>query len=47
MDDLAKRQWEEWALSRRHLIQAGAFALAGGALASQNGPFGATAAAAR
>ena len=46
MDDLAKRQWEEWALSRRHLIQAGAFALAGGALASQAGPFGLTAAAA-
>jgi peptide/nickel transport system substrate-binding protein len=35
MDDLAKRQWNEWALSRRHLIQAGAFALAGGAFASR------------
>jgi hypothetical protein len=33
-DDLAKRQWNEWAVSRRHLIQAGAFALAGGALAN-------------
>src|SRR5215213_5256240 len=46
MDDLARRQWEEWALSRRHLIQAGAFALAGGALASQTGLFGAMATAA-
>jgi peptide/nickel transport system substrate-binding protein len=46
MDDLAKRQWHEWALSRRHLIQAGAFALAGGALASKTGPFDQTAAAA-
>src|SRR3954462_13860797 len=35
MDDLAKRQWNEWALSRRHLIQAGAFALAGGTFASR------------
>jgi peptide/nickel transport system substrate-binding protein len=38
-DDLAKRQWEEWALSRRHLIQAGAFALAGSALAYEGGQF--------
>jgi peptide/nickel transport system substrate-binding protein len=47
LDDLARRQWDEWALSRRHLIQAGAFALAGSALANQIGPFGLTAAAAR
>src|SRR5919107_5184623 len=40
MDDLAKRQWEEWALSRRHLLQAGAFALAGSALVGRTGPFG-------
>ena len=32
-DELADRQWQEWFLTRRHLLQAGAFALAGGALA--------------
>jgi peptide/nickel transport system substrate-binding protein len=35
MDELADRQWREWFLTRRHLLQAGAFALAGSAIASR------------
>jgi peptide/nickel transport system substrate-binding protein len=33
MEELADRQWQEWFLTRRRLLEAGAFALAGGALA--------------
>jgi peptide/nickel transport system substrate-binding protein len=43
IDALAERQWQEWALSRRHLIQAGAFALAGSALADKTAAFAAAA----
>ncbi|MCD6030739.1 MAG: extracellular solute-binding protein family 5, partial [Thermomicrobiales bacterium] len=43
IDALAERQWQEWALSRRHLIQAGAFALAGSALAHKTAAFAAAA----
>ena len=32
MDELAAQQWAEWRLSRRHLLRAGAFAVAGTAL---------------
>jgi peptide/nickel transport system substrate-binding protein len=35
MDELARQQWREWFLTRRHLLQAGAFALAGSAFASR------------
>ena len=44
MDDLAARQWQEWYATRRHLLKAGAFALAGGAMASRLGPLGVAAA---
>jgi peptide/nickel transport system substrate-binding protein len=44
-DELAERQWREWELTRRHLLQAGAFALAGSALASNVGSFARVAAA--
>jgi len=32
MDELAGRQWAEWRFTRRHLLKAGAFAMAGSAL---------------
>jgi peptide/nickel transport system substrate-binding protein len=37
-DELAERQWDEWFLTRRHLLRAGAFALAGGAALRGLGP---------
>ncbi|HEX5497986.1 MAG TPA: ABC transporter substrate-binding protein, partial [Thermomicrobiales bacterium] len=37
-DALAARQWDEWFLTRRHLLQAGAFALAGGGALRGLGP---------
>ncbi len=38
MDELAARQWEEWWFTRRHLLKAGAFAVAGAALGRAGGP---------
>lgn len=40
MDELADRQWQEWFLTRRRLLQAGAFALAGSAYAGRVAPIG-------